>query len=99
MSGSAECPVRARFASHQREHHGSSALSAGFEELVDALVRETEEFGGVSSAEPKIGQRAYRLNRLLLRLDACSLGCGACTSDVVGDRGEGGAGGTRPAKP
>lgn len=48
--------------------------SAGFEQLVDPLVRQAEKFGCVSAAEPEVGGRFDRLDGLLLSPCAGSFG-------------------------
>jgi len=55
---------------------------------VNPLVRQAKEFSGVSSAEPEIGQRSHRFDRLLLRLDSGSLRSGPCTHHIVRHRRE-----------
>ena len=55
---------------------GDGPGSAGGQELLDPLMRESQELGGVAAAQAQFGERLHRIKGLLLGLGAGSLGSG-----------------------
>jgi hypothetical protein len=71
-----------------RERHPQGQFAVN--ELLDALVGESEHVGGVAAAEAEVSQSLDRFRRLLLRLLASDLGIVTGSSDPCGngrDRG------------
>ena len=87
---------RDSFDQRARDRHQSRVIraavrvgpSACFEELVDSLVGQAEELGGIATAESKVSECLDGFDRLLLRSSAGTFGGAADSDDVVGNRRE-----------
>ena len=69
-------------------HHADRQMwcgSAGDEELLDSLMRESEQLGSIPAAEALIGECFDGINGLLVRSRVGALGRAASTDDFVSD--------------